>query len=467
MKISFKIFIMTYCLLMVLTAVGGFLIINNLYHSEYEQKVSETERTMNMLTIYISSIEDVPEQTYKKYSLAGFERQIGMTNNGEMTPFVGDYEMWEEKNRFSSVTDLKNGETVLGVVTVDGEQTLQISRRLDDYYLIVYGSLRDVFARRESNYQLYRKLILASSVVVAVILLVFSSFITRPISKITKAAEQISAGDYSVRVDESYRAMRSCEVQSLGITLNELASRTEDYIGALQNEARKQEDFVGNFTHEIKTPLTSIIGYADLLRSGNISQDKQYEYSNFIYREGKRLEQMSFHLLDLIVMDKADFELSRISIGSIFKQLQSEAVFIEKKYSISIVFRFDKAHVMAEPALLIAMLINLLDNAGKASQAGGKVMVIGVHEDKKYRICVSDEGYGIPEDQIDKIKEPFYMVDKSRARKQGGAGLGLALCTRIAKIHNSELNIVSTVGVGTDISVTISCAEDNKEIEYA
>lgn len=467
MKISFKIFVITYCLLMVMTAVGGFLIIDRLYNKELDRKVEETEQTMTMLTVYMSSIEALPEQTYKKYSLLGFERQMNTTDSSGMPPFVGTEEEWKNKNMLSSVETLCDGQSVKGIVQQEDMYFIQISRRFGDNYLSVFGSLDEVFQSRADNYDMYRKIILISSIVVAIILFGFSYYITRPITKITRAAEKISAGDYSVRVNESYRAMRSSEVQSLGMALNEMASRTEDYIEALQNEARKQEDFVGNFTHEIKTPLTSIIGYADLLRSGTISQDKQYEYSNFIYREGKRLEQMSFHLLDLIVMGKSDFEMVRVSVGQLFKQLQAEAVFIEKKYDISIMINYDRGYIIAEPTLLIAMLVNLLDNAGKASEKGSKVIVIGAMEKDKYRICVSDEGRGIPEDQIDKIIEPFYMVDKSRARKQGGAGLGLALCSRIADIHNSKLNIVSTVDVGTDISITLSCATDNEELEHA
>lgn len=462
MKISIKIFVITYCLLMVMTAVGGFLIIDGLYNKELKQNIEETEKTMNMLTVYISSIEGLPEQTYKRYSMLGFEQQMNVNDDSGMPPFVGTEDEWKAKNYLFSVGELYDGETVKGIVQKDNQYLVQISRRIGEDYLSVYGSLDEVFESRKANYAIYRKVILIASVVVAIIMFVFSNYIARPITIITRAAEKISAGDYSIRVNESYHAMRSSEVQSLGITLNELASRTEKYIDALQEEARKQEDFVGNFTHEIKTPLTSIIGYADLLRAGTVDQKKQYEYSNFIYREGKRLEQMSFHLLDLIVMGKTDFDLVRISVGQITKQLEAEARFIEKKYNISVVINFDRAHITAEPTLLIALLVNLLDNAGKASKKDGKVVVVGAKEDAVYRIGISDEGCGIPEDQLDKIIEPFYMVDKSRARKQGGAGLGLALCKRIADIHGSSLNIVSTVDVGTDISITIPCAGEKE-----
>lgn len=466
MKISFKIFVITYCLIMALTAVGGFVLINSLYRSELNQKVEETEKNLKMLIAYVAVLDELPNQDYASVSLSSLRKQMNTTGSSETMPFIGEYNDWLQNNKISEIKNLDDGQVVTGISVKSEGAFVQVSGRRDDTYITAYGSLDKVLANRDRNYSLYRRIIIISSIVVGIILLIFTSYITYPIKKITKAADLISAGDYSVRVNDSYRSMRSVEVQRMGETLNQLASSTEDYIEALQNEARKQEDFVGNFTHEIKTPLTSIIGYADLLRAGSISQEKQYEYSNFIYREGKRLEQMSFHLLDLIVMGKTDFEMSRISVGQLFKQLQSEAVFIEKKYNVEIILNHEKAYIIGEPTLLIAMLVNLIDNAAKASKAGDKIIVIGAKDSESYSFCVSDQGRGIPEDQIDKITEPFYMVDKSRARKQGGAGLGLALCNRIAEIHNSKLFITSMVGEGTDISFKVLCEKDAKEEEH-
>ena len=135
-------------------------------------------------------------------------------------------------------------------------------------------------------------------------------------------------------------------------------------------------------------------------------------------------------------------------------------MFVGKKYNIDIDVSYEDAELFIEPSLLIAAVVNLTDNACKASDENAIVRIKGTRLDKTYKITVSDNGCGIPDDEIAKIIEPFYMVDKSRARKQGGAGLGLALCVKIADIHGGTLDIESEVGKGTDVTITIPLFAD-------
>lgn len=465
MKISLKIFIVSYCLIMIMSVFGGFLIIHRLYRSDMDRAMEDATDTMNMLQTYVVTLDEIPNQSYVNYSFAGFEQRLGRNKEDGYPPYIGDYAGWKKRIALKEVYSLEEGQVFYGIVETDAGMMIQVTSRLNDRYMIVYGDVKHVFEKRDANFSFYQNVIMVSSIFVAFVLLGFSGYIARPIRKITKAAERISEGDYDVRVDTSYRAMKSYEVQRLGEALNLLADSTKQHIEALENEARKQEDFVGNFTHEIKTPLTSIIGYADLLRTGSHDIEKQFEYSNFIYREGKRLEQMALNLLQLIVMGKTDFELIRIATSRLFEQIASETRFLSEKYKVEILLMPERAHIMAEPTLLIAMIVNLIDNASKAAMNGGRVVVTGNCSDKGYVLTVCDNGPGIPEDQIDKIIEPFYMVDKSRARKQGGAGLGLALCKQIAQIHGTELGIQSKENVGTKVSVILMLCEQSEQKE--
>ena len=123
----------------------------------------------------------------------------------------------------------------------------------------------------------------------------------------------------------------------------------------------------------------------------------------------------------------------------------------------------EKDSVICEPSLLKTLIINLMDNGCKASEKGSRVTVVGKREQGFYVIQVIDHGMGIPEDEIKKITEPFYMVDKSRARKQGGTGLGLALCSKIALIHGTSLEITSQLGKGTTVSFKLKRADTSNE----
>ena len=115
----------------------------------------------------------------------------------------------------------------------------------------------------------------------------------------------------------------------------------------------------------------------------------------------------------------------------------------------------DEAVVTGEPDLLKTLILNLLDNARKASGKGGTVLLTGRREEGVYRVSVTDHGRGIPPEALKRITEPFYMVDKSRAREQGGAGLGLALSRKIAELHGTELSFESEVGKGTRVSFAL------------
>ena len=145
--------------------------------------------------------------------------------------------------------------------------------------------------------------------------------------------------------------------------------------------------------------------------------------------------------------------------------IDNEVLDILKKYGVKLKLNVEKATVKAEPSLLKTLLYNLIDNACKASESGKPVTLTGYVDSDRYRFCVTDSGCGIAEDDLAKITEPFYMVDKSRSRSMGGAGLGLSICNEIAKLHGSTLEIVSEVGKGTDISFTVSLADNSEESE--
>ena len=161
---------------------------------------------------------------------------------------------------------------------------------------------------------------------------------------------------------------------------------------------------------------------------------------------------MSFRLLDIIVTKRETIEPQPVSAKSLFEYLKDMfSGNTEQKLRIS----FQKGTVYAETNLLKSVLLNLVDNACKASSQGGVVEVYGKRTEGAYAFQVKDYGIGIPEEELKKVTEAFYMVDKSRSRSRNGAGLGLALCVEILRLHDSELEIESRLGEGTCISFTI------------
>ena len=212
---------------------------------------------------------------------------------------------------------------------------------------------------------------------------------------------------------------------------------------------------MGGFAHELKTPLTSIIGYADLLRGHEMSDSDKQEAANYIFMEGRRLEVLSLKLLDLIVLKKRDFTFLPISIAQIVEDAAQLVRPVLQKRGVGLRYYCDAGVCKIEPDLFMSLLLNLIDNARKAIDGTGEITIRSQTEAGECKIRITDDGRGIPEDELHKIKDAFYRVDKSRSRAQGGVGLGLRLCDEIAALHGGEISFESEVGVGTIVTIKL------------
>lgn len=283
MKISLKIFIFTYCIMMLTTIFGGFLLIDYDYQNSFERaKKTALEDNKTLYTYILMADEMLRNSSSAEYSMEQFINRIADGNQTEI--LFGEYKNLREHILLGNAEKLESGQYIYSVMSQENQTKIQVISKYKAQYIINYYNISELLTRRDQNYQLYRNIIIGISIVIAVVLYLFSWYITKPLVKVTRMAEKLSAGDYTVRIDSSYKNMKSYEVEQLGNTMNQLAGSTETYIEELKEAVRKKEDFMGNFTHEIKTPMTSIIGYADLLRTYDLESDKRREYSNYIYR---------------------------------------------------------------------------------------------------------------------------------------------------------------------------------------
>ena len=244
------------------------------------------------------------------------------------------------------------------------------------------------------------------------------------------------------------------EIAQLSADFNVMAHRIQRQVAELKAAQRRQEDFIGSFAHEIKTPLTSIIGYADLLRSRPATEEQVRESAGYIFGEGRRLEALSRKLLDLIVLGRQDFPLRPVPLDAFLRRVAGAMEPPLRQAGIRLTLQSQAVTARMEPDLMETVCMNLLDNARKAMEDGGEILLEGFAlEDGSCCVQVADQGKGIPAEELERVTEAFYMVDKSRARAQGGAGLGLALCRRIVELHGGTLEIESEPGRGTRVRV--------------
>lgn len=305
--------------------------------------------------------------------------------------------------------------------------------------------LTDLYRGRDAA--LRRFLLLEAAVLAAgaAVTAVFARRMTRPLRTLTTASTEIADGDYARRTG----LHTGDEIETLSSSFDKMADAVQEKITALQADVRQREDFMGAFAHELKTPMTSIIGYADMLRTIQASPAEQYEAAGAIYHEGRRLEALSGKLLALLGLGEETITLQPTALAALWPRLQAACPGVPLQLPAC------DAAVQADADLLLDLLCNLVGNAVKASEPGQPVEVRAADNGDTVTLTVADHGCGIPQSEISRVTEPFYMVDKSRARKQGGSGLGLALCKRIAEVHGSDLHIESTPGEGTRVSVIL------------
>ena len=239
-----------------------------------------------------------------------------------------------------------------------------------------------------------------------------------------------------------------------GLFIYLMMKRTVQQMEKLQEVAGKQEMLMGALAHEMKTPLTSIIGYSDTLRHVKLNDEQKDRALEHISREGKRLEKLSGKMLQMLGLHQNDsIKMESHSIGELLEhvvQLEAEQA---AQRQIQLQTEYEDFSMKMDDELMESLLVNLIDNALRATEAGGRITVKAYKESGRKILEVADNGRGIPQEELGKITEAFYMVDKSRSRQEGGAGLGLALCVKIAEVHGGRLDITSQLGTGTKVRV--------------
>lgn len=435
------------------------MLVNSVFTTTLDTRLQNECDSNNYVTVSLFAMDSNAEtmgydKTYRDYIINSFSSQVA-SGNRDSKVTIGSIETVSKFGEDEFVNGLDTNSRASRIVTDGEKKYIQVVSRItlsyDDYYIQTLTDITDIYQSRDDYCRTYQIILMCVALFASTVLVIFSTYITRPLVRLSSTAQQIANGDFSKRAKVS----RTKEIYELSQSFNTMAQFVEDYIEELRKSAQSRDDFVADFTHELKTPLTSVIGYADMLRSYELDAKERRKCADFIYKEGKRLESLSANLLNLIVLKNNEITLKPVRTDVLFAETGNTVEFLLKKYKVTLDVDFESAQIIAEQSLLKTLLYNTIDNACKASDAGQSVELVGFCEDERYKFTVTDSGRGIPEDELEKITRPFYMVDKSRSRSMGGAGLGLALCSEIARLHGSELKIESELGKGTSVSFTV------------
>lgn len=310
------------------------------------------------------------------------------------------------------------------------------------YALFHIVDINHVWRELEQMILLMLLITAGAAVIVIFLLSIVLKAVLRPLQDLNSTAKWIAEGLYGQRVTIE----RQDEIGQLGESFNAMAEAVEVRTRNLEESEQKKTLFMGNLTHELKTPMTAISGCAQTLLSTKLSKEDEEEALHYIYEECGRLERLSKKMMKLLELDQdEELEMQETSVQRLFEAAEHSCKVILQKKQISLKVTEHGERFLMDLDLMTDVIINLIDNAVKASQPGGTIYLTA----EGNRIQVQDFGQGIPAEEQERILEPFYMIDKSRSRKNGGAGLGLALAVLIIKKHQATLQIESEVGTGT------------------
>lgn len=458
MKLFWKIFLSMISVITILfAAFGGWLLhvsFRTAIDHELDQSIQQNQMFLYSLE---ASMELINEADYDNSKIQNIVESIQLSL-GQNEYFIRIYsvenEVLYENSRLPnqlSKDSLKEEHYAYQIHVQNDRHYLEIMSELkvfhSPYYINLMKDVQNIYNDRYELSKQYQFILVIALFIATLIAYLLSHSIAKPITSLSQSAQQLADGDYQRRISQKAGG----EVGNLIENFNIMAQKLEEDVTQLKDSARKQENFTAAFAHELKTPLTSIVGYSDMVRSMDLDRDSIKEYSNYIFTQGKRLEKLSYSMMDLIALNTQDIAFQTISVENLCESLLPLVSPALSQKHIHFLTDIQPGSIQGEHSLLLSLLNNLIDNARKAVDEDGFILLRGRDLEDTYQFSLLDNGRGIPEDEIDKITEAFYMVDKSRARKEGGAGIGMNLCLRIIQLHQATWTIKSKLEVGTVI----------------
>lgn len=386
------------------------------------------------------------------YSCDGGETWIPESLFGQLTFGGKNYIISKEDNRYVVY--------VTSYSDMDGTALCVVSKQ----------DISDAYDMLKEQIGYFRLLIISVVTVASILVYLLCRYLTGPLEELNRVTKIIAGGNYDIHVD----AGGTDEVGQLSENINLMADAVLAHVEELKDLVRRREQFVADFTHEIKTPITTMIACSDMMRSMELPREEQIQALNYIFSEGKRLELMSRKLFQLIYLKQNTIEKEAVNTKNLERDLIRITTPMLEQKKIRLETDVEPAVLLGDRELLNTVFLNLIDNARKASKEGDMLLLKGrilstegidLQTESSlavYELSVADPGIGMNQEDLAHICDEFYMADKSRSRKEGGAGLGLSLAALILAKHGAVLQAESEPGKGTTMKVVFY---DTKNME--
>lgn len=455
-----KIFLMSFTLIIIAINLIGINMINYTYQSGIEKEIDKNmiqiNNIMNELENGISNLSQIGN-IYLKNNV-----NVEIYNGGRRiyTNFKEDYSKILEEKVFNEEDKMaydefhdqyaenEKFETDGLITTYIEDNKLFMKMRKYTNVVVTMSDISKINNMKKEQIDYFIKLSLACSLTIAFLLSISVSLLTRKIKILNQTVKEVEKGNYTAKV----KKLGNDEIGNVGKSFNKMTDALQKNISEIERVSENRKKFIGNLTHEIRTPLTSIVGYSSLIKNRKVTNEEVIlEYNKRIYDEGKYIEEISQKLMDLMLLQNGSIEKNIINLSEelneIIENMQTTFpnVLFQKEIEKDIYANFDKT-------LLKTLIINLTKNAINAYENNP---IVRIELDSKKVIKVIDYGKGIKQDELEKIKEPFYTLSKDRNRKFSGMGLGLPLCIQIVEMQEGKLEIESKENEGTKIIIKL------------
>ncbi len=340
---------------------------------------------------------------------------------------------------------------------MDDKYNTIVEKSDDDYYsflaikvndkenLVYIRDLNYVYNERANMVKLGIFIVVFFILFISITAYIISKTLTKPLLTLKKEMVKLSNGNYNVSLKEG-----KDEIGLLVHEFNNMSKELAKSNAELLEQINSKQLFIDNLSHEMNTPLTSISGYSDLLINAILTEKQRQKYLTYIKEETKRISEMYKKLLVISYKENNNnIDIVQINCDDIFGELERELQSELKEKKIKLAIDNQLSSLNGDKVLISLAISNLVRNAIDASLEDSLVTIKAYQQNHKKYIVVTDFGRGIAKDQIAKIVEPFYRIDKARSRKNGGAGLGLSIVTRVMQLHHGQLKITSEIGKGS------------------
>ena len=453
MKLSWKFFCIAYLIALLSTGIGSALLIQKTLDMSWESLEDRVRTSESYAVNSFLSFAGTSYGTLSDKEIFAFRQQLESVIDECITELniVAEKNLVDEAQVRLELNQgydrfIKDGDKLLM------ETACKVAIDNEEYVICVTANFSGLQLERQQIWTSYCKIVLTMAVISGILLYIIARKMTKPLIELTETSNAIALGDYGklVRVDTANE-----EIENLAKSFNAMSLATANALNETRLEYEKRERFVADFAHEMKTPMTSIIGYSELLKSYDLSVGEKNQASEAIHKEAKRLENLAHQMLELLVLKKETISMEIISLSELKKYLDEHLKFVSEKYSVGFNIYFLDQSVYGNETLLLSLIYNLADNAFKASVPGSYIEIFALPEGERITLSVQDYGHGVLPEHLKHLTEEFYREDKARSRKEGGAGLGLSICKEIATLHGTSLIFESKQGEGTKVSFSL------------